>query len=193
MSYTSSPYPGVPSLHLDVERRRWDLGISSVALASLAAAPAVAATRFAGFAALLPFELAFVLLGLVGGWFALRSAGWLPGDARIVRLSLSADGVWTVTDRLGRENEVILNTASRVSGGFVYLLLGGERRRHLLLGPGDVAPTDLRRLSVRLRLSAYLAPPPRSWQNFLALGESTKAVLHRRIFGAEPSARNAGR
>jgi hypothetical protein len=201
----------VPSLHLDVGHRRWDLGIAVTALASLAVAPAFAATRFAGFAALWPLEAAFVLLGLWSGGLALRRAGWLPGGARVMGLSLSADGVWTVTDRSGRENEVVLNTASRVSGGFVYLLLEDTRHHRLLLGPGDVAAVDLRRLSVRLRLKACLAPPaprseagasgdldhasrsPHPWANFLALSESTTAALRRRFVGAEPSARNTGR
>lgn len=189
MSYTSSLTPKVPSLHLDVEHRRWDLGIAAITLASLAAAPVFAATRLPGFVALWPLAVAFASLFGWGGWVALRRAGWLPGSDRVVGVSLSADGIWTVTDSSGRKNEVVLNTASRVAGGFVYLLLECTKHRHLLLGPGDAAAADLRRLGVRLRLRARLTAAA----NFLPLDESTKAALHRRFFGAEPSAGNSAR
>jgi hypothetical protein len=189
ISSTSSPTVGVPSLHLDVEHRRWDVGIAAVALASLAAAPVFAATRLPGFTALWPLAVAFAALFGWGGWVALAQAGWLPGSERLVSVSLSADGIWTVTDSSGRKNEVVLNTASRVAGGFVYLLLECTKRRHLLLGPGDAASADLRRLGVRLRLRARLTAAA----NFLPLDESTKAVLNRRFFGAEPSAGNSAR
>src|SRR5262249_5437561 len=159
MSYTSSLTAGVPSLHLDVEHRRWELALTAITVASLAAAPLYAATRLTGFVALWPLAVACALLVGGGGWVALRRAGWLPGADRLVSVSLSADGTWTVTDSSGRKNEVILNTASRVTGGFVYLLLECTKRRHLLLGPGDVAAVDLRRLGVRLRLGARLNAP----------------------------------
>lgn len=83
-------------------------------------------------------------------------AGWLGHANRIQAIVWGTDGRWVLTDARGRRFDAALDDASRVWPQIAWLRWRSDeglfRPRSMLLTRLDLAPSDLRRLVVRLRL-----------------------------------------
>lgn len=147
--------PSYPSLDLDLRPRRAECRLAVASLVLVAAAT--------GLVLLQPLPPPVIILISVAGmacmalnWLGFCLAGWLNGGRRIVRAHWVGDqpgGSWTLTDAAGREWAAALRADSRVGTGWVWLRWNAEGVRSMLLIHGDVAPAELRRLGVRLRLT----------------------------------------
>jgi hypothetical protein len=92
---------------------------------------------------------------LAGLW----SQGWLGGAHRLTTVSWLSDGHWMLSSAARKNIPARLSAKSRA--GSHWLWLGwhtGAGNRSMLLLTGDVLPTELRRLSVRLRLESVCRP-----------------------------------
>jgi hypothetical protein len=138
-------------LNLDVSARRGERLISiSLVVASVTAL------------SLLPHSSALVTLSMFGaaiglGW-GFCAIGWIGGQRRLTRIVCQSEGHWLLCDAGGRTAEATLSPASRITSSGLWLQWRERRGRPLLLLPGDVSEADLRRLTVRLRLSDRLIP-----------------------------------
>jgi hypothetical protein len=151
--------PGSPSLELDVRSRRLEKRVAVLGLCCATTAPWLMSQ---GWHAVL---LAAAALGSC--WVGFRHAGWWEGERRISRVSWSAEGSWLLTDSLGRHYSGALRPETRITSGLVWLrwdtraqdagaIRAGKQGIHsMLLTSGDIPPSQLRRLCVRLRLSRY--------------------------------------
>lgn len=137
----------------------------------MAAAGLVLAAAATALVVLQPFQPPVIILMSVAGmacmalsWLGFRLAGWWYGGRRIVRVhwagaqgrsgeAAASGGSWTLIDAAGREWEATLRADTRVGAGWVWLRWNAEGVRSMLLIHGDVAPAELRRLGVRLRLA----------------------------------------
>lgn len=143
MSSTSSP-----TLIPEVRVRRCDAVAATLTIVAGCAGP------------FLIDVLAFtdgLLLGVAMGALLIRGfvrAGWLGSANRIQTVVWAADGRWVLTDARGRRFDAVLDGSSRVWPDILWLRwqCADGLRPSMLLTRLDLAPSELRRLVVRLRL-----------------------------------------
>jgi hypothetical protein len=139
-------------LELDLRRQRWQQAIAWLALCTCAAAPGLLGALAIG-----P-RLAIAIIATAVCAMGLRRARWWPGHVRFVRLRRSDANHWLLTGadsaaRLERE----LHPSSRYFRHFVWLrFVDGPA---LIIGPGDLAADQFRRLQVVLRHPPLAAEP----------------------------------
>lgn len=144
---------GLPTLFLDVRRRRSDRAVAAVVLVLAILVSTQMPLPAAALAIVVPGAAATV-------GFSFVLIGWLGGRGRLARIACQPDGRWALSDMAGRTVEVELAPESRVTPFALWLEWKGRPGRPLLLLPGDVSGTDFRRLVVRLRLSATSVRSP---------------------------------
>jgi hypothetical protein len=88
--------------------------------------------------------------------FGLWRAGWIGATHRIVRAQWRADGRWQLgaTDENPFDGELSAGTRLWRNSLWVQWVTPGGRRRFMLLAPGDLPPSQLRALAVRMRIEA---------------------------------------
>jgi hypothetical protein len=138
-----------PILKLDVGLRR----------AEARAAGLVLAVGACGVVLLAPVSLtyAFASAGcLVAIAFGLWRAGWIGSRHRIVGLQWLSDGTWLLAHSSETPFPGTLSGGTRLGRDGLWLqwTTGRGRRRSILLAPGDLPPSQLRKLAVRLRIEA---------------------------------------
>ena len=136
-----------PTLTLDVRQRRAESCAARLVLAGGACgALLLGPTSWLGLLA------AFAGLPLIG--LGLWRAGWIGSRHRIVGLRWLADGRWMLAGN--RESMAVgeLSAATRLVRNVLWLVwsTSNGRRRSMLLAPGDLPASELRALSVRLRI-----------------------------------------
>ena len=144
------------TLAVDVRGRRTERFLGGVALLAVAIAWLLQS-------ALTPSQASFLFIAaaaftLLGLW----SQGWLGGERRLVRVCWLADGRWLLADGRDSRQAAQLLPDSRIGNRWLWLRWQTEsderpRRRSMLLLAGDVSPSDLRRLIVRLRLQSQVS------------------------------------
>jgi hypothetical protein len=138
-------------LRLDLRQRRWELWAAGAAVFACALVPWLirdvgVSWQFMGSAA----ASAVTLVGC-------RRAGWLPGPLRITGLHRSNLPGWQVQCADGRIFDTELHPDCRVFRAFIWLRF--HSRHTLLLGPGDLASEQWRRLRVVLRQQSSSTAP----------------------------------
>ncbi len=160
---------GSPTLDLDVRARRTERRIAVTATLAAVVAPLLLQIDWR-----LSAAAALVCAFTVGCGF--WSAGWLPAvqpaGHRLCRLVWLADGRWLLTNERGDQFETSLLDDTRLGFGCAWLRWtthldqiapgrtdrNGMRHRYaMLLGPGDLRASDLRRLQVRLAVDPFPA------------------------------------
>jgi hypothetical protein len=93
-------------------------------------------------------------LAVVG--FGLWRAGWIGSRHRVVGLRWLADGRWLLADSRENAFPAELSAGTRLAASVLWLVWRTDlgRRRSMLLAPGDLPASQLRALSVRLRIEA---------------------------------------
>jgi hypothetical protein len=137
-----------PTLTLDVRRRRAERHAASLALVAGACGVLLLDVTWTNLLA------GAGCLAAIG--FGLWRAGWIGSRHRIVGLRWVADGRWLLTD--SRENALAgeLSAGTRLARNALWLrwTTPHGRQRSMLLAPGDLPPSQLRALRVRLRIEA---------------------------------------
>lgn len=88
--------------------------------------------------------------------FGLWRAGWIGSRHRIVGLRWLADGSWLLADSRETTVPAELSAGTRLAPNALWLqwTTVRGRRRSMLLASGDLPPSQLRALAVRLRIEA---------------------------------------
>jgi hypothetical protein len=88
--------------------------------------------------------------------FGLWRAGWIGSRHRIVGLRWLADGSWLLADARETTVPAELSGGTRLGRNALWLqwMTASGRRRSMLVAPGDLPPSQLRALAVRLRIEA---------------------------------------
>jgi hypothetical protein len=106
-----------------------------------------------------PTSWANVLVGagcLLTVGLGLWRAGWIGATHRLVRAQWRADGRWQLGGTDGKTFDGELSAGTRLGRNSLWLhwVTPGGRRRFMLLAPGDLPPSQLRALAVRMRIEA---------------------------------------
>lgn len=139
---------------IDVRGRRAERLLGVLALLGLA-----------GAGALLPLATwqvgAVFILVTVAAVAGLWLQGWLGGARRLARIDWLPDGRWRLRDARHTDVTAELRPDSRIGAHWLWLRWqAGARRPSIFLIHGDLPDSDLRRLTVRLRLDARLHSRP---------------------------------
>ncbi|MET0986231.1 MAG: hypothetical protein ABW034_12580 [Steroidobacteraceae bacterium] len=128
---------------LELHARRWQSALAGAAVAACALVPWCLQD--------VPFWLqcAASASGAIASYIGFVCAGWLTNGTTVVRLARVTMDDWHLEDNAGRSMHTRLQPQTRFFRLFVWLQF--ESRHRVLLGPGDVAPHDFRRLQVILR------------------------------------------
>jgi hypothetical protein len=137
--------PGSPTLNLDIRERKAERVLALLAAAGVLFGVCLSNESIS----FLSIATACGLLALAGVFYR---AGWLWGPHRLTRIVWQADGRWLLSSANGLSVECKLSAASRVTSHILWLRWVGRPTRPVLLVSGDIAPTDFRRLVVRLFL-----------------------------------------
>lgn len=100
-------------------------------------------------------QLAASLLGAGVSGTGIACVGWWPMHTAIVRIAHASNDDWCLEDGTGRALHTRLHPQTRFFRQFIWLRFAS--RHSFLLGPGDLAPDQFRRLQVFLRRHS-LAP-----------------------------------
>lgn len=161
--------PGLPTLVLDLRRRRGERLVASGALL-LVALSALSLLSIMGVWVILLMLAVCLPLIAIGFW----RAGWFGGAHSLVRITWGSDGRWRLACATGEELDGELLPQTRMSPVAIWLRwsvslpaapvprLGRSQTRRtgtLLLFPGDLSRADYRRLLVRLRLDRSECAP----------------------------------
>jgi hypothetical protein len=128
---------------LELHARRWQTALALAAVGLCMLVPWCLTEMTFVFRLVLSVSAALLSLG--GAW----SAAWLPLRHRIVRMTCNSAEEWWLEDAAGRLLRARLHPRTRFFRRFIWLRF--DSRHSLLLGPGDLAPEQFRRLQVLLR------------------------------------------
>ena len=128
---------------LELHARRWQTALAGAAVGVCAVVP------WCLHDVPLWLQSAGSACGAIASTIGCACAGWLSRGTKVLRLARVTMEDWHLEDSAGGSMHTRLHPQTRFFRRFVWLQF--ESRHRLLLGPGDVAPHEFRRLQVLLR------------------------------------------